>query len=91
MRELPDSEFHVRADVALLAMGFEPVLDPELARQLGLELDGRGRCRCRGNATIVPGVFVAGDVAGDQAIVAGAIASGRRAAQTIADYLKQGS
>jgi indolepyruvate ferredoxin oxidoreductase len=88
MKELPESEFGVRAEVALLAMGYEPVVEAEMARQLGLELDPRGRCVCRDHATSAGGVFVAGDLAGEKAIVAAAIASGRRAARRIEDYLK---
>jgi indolepyruvate ferredoxin oxidoreductase len=89
MRELPGSDFRVKVDLALLAMGFEPVPDGDLARRLGLAVDAQGRIVASGCATSAPDVFVAGDLATGPAYVATAIASGRQAAQKIDEYLRK--
>ena len=87
MRELPGSDFRVKVDLALLAMGFEPVVDGDLAAGLGLATDADGRIVSRDGATSSPDVFVAGDLATGPAYVASAIASGRAAAEKIDAYL----
>ena len=87
MRELPGSEFRVRVDMALLAMGFDPVLEGDLAGRLGLATDDGGRIVAKDCRTSRPDVFVAGDLATGPSYVASAIASGRQSAQKIDDYL----
>jgi NAD(P)H-dependent glutamate synthase small subunit len=87
MKEKPDSEFVVPADLALLAVGFEPKVDKPLAQQLGLA-DDDGRIRVDRCATDVEGIFAAGDVVTGPAYVATAIDSGRRAARRICEYLQ---
>jgi thioredoxin reductase len=53
----------------------------KLARRLGCDLDRKGTIRCGGyEATSVPGVFVAGNVAGDVQLTIVAAAEGTRAA-----------
>ncbi|MGA2265968.1 MAG: FAD-dependent oxidoreductase [Phycisphaerae bacterium] len=91
MRELPGSDFRVKVDMALLAMGFDPVVDSGLAGQLGLAVDGRGCIVARDGATSAPDVFIAGDVATGPAYVVTAIASGRRAAEQIHRYFRSSS
>ena len=84
----PGTEFDVEADMIVLAMGFENVLDTDLAGQLSLNLDSAGRVDIVDKfRTNVPGVFVAGDLASGASYVATAIASGRDAAQRIDKYL----
>lgn len=86
----PGSEFSIKADLVLLAMGF---LHPEqrgLLEQLGAGKDQRGNLRIdRGFMTTVPGVFAAGDCQRGQSLVVWAIADGRRAARAIDRYLMQ--
>jgi NADPH-dependent glutamate synthase beta subunit-like oxidoreductase len=85
--ELPDSEFRVRIDMAVLAMGFEPGLDGPLAGELSLAVDDRGRIVSTDGATSQPNVFVAGDVDSGASYVAAAINSGRQVARKINQYL----
>ncbi|MGC9454319.1 MAG: FAD-dependent oxidoreductase, partial [Phycisphaerae bacterium] len=82
-KEIDGSEFNCKADMVVLATGFEPRLDPHLAEQLDIVVDENGRLKARDNATGTEGVFVAGDVLTGPAYVATAIASGRRAAEQI--------
>lgn len=87
MQEVPGSEFGLNVDLVLLAMGFEPVPDGELVRQLELPADGRGRLAARDFAVGDGGVFVAGDLLNGPSYVATAIDSGRKAAAKIEQYL----
>jgi len=87
MLEVPDSEFAVEADLAVLALGFDAVLPPPLSEQLGLETDGDGRIVLNGLAASAVGVFVAGDLATGPALVANAIDTGRKAAAVIEAHL----
>jgi NAD(P)H-dependent glutamate synthase small subunit len=84
MKELPGTEFTLKADLVLLAMGFLHVRREGLVEQLGVELDGRGNLKVSGGgATSVPGVFAAGDAAQGASLVVRAIAGGREAARAI--------
>ncbi|HUS47735.1 MAG TPA: glutamate synthase small subunit, partial [Phycisphaerae bacterium] len=87
MREIPESEFRMKVDLALLALGFDPVVDPALAGQFGLATDGRGAPIIRDCATSVEGVFAAGDVVTGASYVVTAVSSGRKAAEKVEQYL----
>ena len=87
MVELPGSEFTVSADMAVLALGYEALIDPALASQLNLRMRADGRAEVTNSATSSPGVFAAGDLATGPSIIANAIASGRKAANKIDQYL----
>ena len=89
MKIAPESEFRTKADVALLAIGYDPVIDDDLANQLGLELGPDGRVICEDHSTNLEGVYVAGDLSAGSAFVASAIASGRRAARRIDGFLSR--
>jgi NAD(P)H-dependent glutamate synthase small subunit len=89
MREKPGSGFSVPVDLALLALGFDAEVDPQLAAQLCLEADPAGRAVVKDCATSVPGVFAAGDFAEGASLVVHAIRSGRKAAETIDKYLRE--
>ena len=86
---IPGSEFVIKTDLVLLAMGF---LGPErggMIEQLGVELDGRGNVKTGDDyQSSVPGVFAAGDMRRGQSLVVWAINEGRRAAASIDCYLK---
>jgi glutamate synthase (NADPH/NADH) small chain len=87
MKEVPDSEFVLKADLVLLAMGF---LGPEkpLLEQFGVELDGRGNVVADSDyATSVPGVFACGDARRGQSLVVWAIWEGREAARGVDAFL----
>ncbi|CAL1241249.1 glutamate synthase subunit beta [Candidatus Methylocalor cossyra] len=89
MRRLPGSEFHLRADLVLLAMGFvHPVLDGML-QELGVVLDER--CNVKANTldyrTSVDKVFAAGDMRRGQSLVVWAIREGRQCARAVDEFL----
>jgi glutamate synthase (NADPH) small chain len=90
MIEVPGSEFSLKTDLVLLAMGFLHVEHNRLTDELGVEFDEKGNIRCRDVcATSVDGVFVAGDAGSGASLVVRAIYHGREAAKTICAYLKQ--
>jgi glutamate synthase (NADPH/NADH) len=88
MIEVPGSETVIKADLALLAMGF---LGPEarLADAFTVDTDGRSNIAAEYGrfATTVPGVFAAGDCRRGQSLVVWAIAEGRGAAAAVDAYL----
>jgi glutamate synthase (NADPH/NADH) small chain len=88
-REIGGAESDLPADVVVLAVGFDPVLDVQLAEQLGLEVDGRNKPLVDNFASSVPGVFIAGDLATGAHLVAGALHTGRKAAGRINEYLSR--
>jgi glutamate synthase (NADPH) small chain len=85
---VPGSEFDIKTDLVLLAMGF---LGPErgpLLEDLGVTLTSRGNVgRDARWMTNVPGVFTAGDMQRGQSLIVWAIAEGRSAARAIDQYL----
>ena len=87
MEEMPGTEFGLKVDLAVLAMGFDPAIAPALAEQLGLESDERGRISVTEHATSAEGVFAAGDFVTGASYIATAIDSGRRAAAKIEEHL----
>jgi glutamate synthase (NADPH/NADH) small chain len=82
------SEFELKADLVLLAMGF---LGPErngMLDQLGVKLTERGNVwRDQRWMTSVPGVFTAGDMQRGQSLIVWAIAEGRSAARGVDTFL----
>jgi len=87
MSEIPGSEFRLRADMALLALGFDPIVDDDLAEQFDLATDPRGAAIVTDCRTSAEGVFAAGDLVAGASLVAGAIDSGRRVARKIDTFL----
>jgi len=89
MNEVPGSEFTLKADLVLLAMGFlHPVRDGLLA-DLGVALDERGNVKADVNdyRTSVDKVFAAGDMRRGQSLVVWAIREGRQCARAVDEYL----
>lgn len=75
-------------DLVFLAMGFVHPVYEGLVENLGVELDARHNVRVDAdNRTSVPKVFAAGDASYGAGLVVRAIASGRKAAAAIDDYL----
>ena len=87
MKPISDSSFQVDADIALLAVGFAPVVEKSLVEQLNLRTDEKGNLIIEDYATTVEGIFVAGDLASGASYVATAIHSGREVADRISRYL----
>lgn len=88
MKEIPNSDFTLDADLVLFAMGF---LHPEhtgMLDDLGVTYDSRGNVATDENyATNVANVFSAGDMRRGQSLVVHAIAEGRKLAKCIDEYL----
>ena len=86
---LPGSEFEMKADLVLLAMGFVGPEKSRLLSDLDVHLNDRGTvARDEQWMTNVPGVFAAGDMQRGQSLIVWAIDDGRRAAAAIDTYLK---
>ncbi|MEQ1871086.1 MAG: glutamate synthase subunit beta [Vicinamibacterales bacterium] len=82
------SEFTLKADLVLLAMGFTGPEKPGLLTSFGVKLTERGNVwRDERWMTSVPGVFAAGDVQRGQSLIVWAIAEGRSAAKGVDQYL----
>ena len=82
------TEFELKADLVLLAMGFTGPQRTGLLEELGVELDARGNVRRDENwMTSVDGVFVAGDMGRGQSLIVWAIAEGRSAAAAVDRHL----
>jgi len=84
MKEIPGTEFELKCELVLLALGF---IHPEhsLPNQLGLELDPRGNIKAEFGkyATSRENIFAAGDARRGQSLVVWAIHEGREAARAI--------
>ena len=89
MQEIPGSEFDLRADLVLLAMGFVHPVHAGVIEQLGLERDARGNVLADTEAyrTSNPRVFAAGDMRRGQSLVVWAIREGRQCARAIDEAL----
>jgi glutamate synthase (NADPH/NADH) small chain len=82
------SERDIRADLVLLAIGFDGTEDQPLLRQFGVRRNARGAVDPSSDwQTDVDGVFVAGDMHRGASLIVWAIAEGRAAAAAIHTYL----
>jgi glutamate synthase (NADPH/NADH) small chain len=89
MVEVPGSEFSLKVDLVLLAMGFVHVEHNKLLDDLQVEFDPRGNIKYSSDyQTSSKGVFVAGDAGTGASLVVRAIFHGRKAAEAIDKYLK---
>ncbi|MBI1887632.1 MAG: glutamate synthase subunit beta [Nitrosomonadales bacterium] len=88
MSEIAGSEFELKADLVLLAMGFvspvQKVLDA-----FGIEKDARGNAKAdtENYRTSMDKVFAAGDMRRGQSLVVWAIREGRQCARAVDEYL----
>jgi glutamate synthase (NADPH/NADH) small chain len=89
-REIPGSEFTLKADLVFLAMGFLYADPKGLLEQLGVNKDGRGNVKADESdyKTSVAGVFTAGDSRRGQSLVGWAISEGRECAREVDKYLR---
>ena len=91
MVEVPGSEFTIKADLVLLAMGFVSPMQKVLDA-FGVEKDARGNAKAtvdgqKAYQTNVSKVFAAGDMRRGQSLVVWAIREGRQCAQAVDEYL----
>ena len=92
MAEVPGSEFELKADLVLLAMGFLGPTQNGLIEELSLDQDTRSNVRAmpdgaRCYQTSNPKVFAAGDMRRGQSLVVWAIREGRQCARAVDEYL----
>src|SRR5262249_29872112 len=89
MKPIPGTEFELRADLILLAMGFVHPVHEGMVSALGVELDARGNIKAseRDYRASRPKIFAAGDMRRGQSLVVWAIREGRQAAQAIDKFL----
>jgi glutamate synthase (NADPH) small chain len=87
-KPVPGSEFELRADLVLLAMGFVGAEPGGVLNELGVKMTERGTVSRDANwMTSVPGVFTAGDMQRGQSLIVWAIAEGRSCARGVDQYL----
>ncbi len=79
------------ADLAIMALGFEPEDLPTLWGQpeLGVTRWGTIKADFQTHATNLPGVYAVGDIVRGASLVVWAIRDGREAADAMLDYLAQ--
>jgi glutamate synthase (NADPH/NADH) small chain len=89
MQEVPGSEFDLKADLVLLAMGFVGPRQAGLIEQGGVELDPRGNVKANvvDYRTSAPNIFSCGDMRRGQSLVVWAIREGRQCARSVDEYL----
>jgi len=89
MQEIAGSEFHIKADLVLLAMGFLHPVQTGLLEKLSIALDGRGNVKATDAdyATSQPKIFTAGDARRGQSLVVWAIREGRQCARAVDEFL----
>ena len=91
MQEIPGSEFEMKADLVLLAMGFVSPVQPMLDA-FGVAKDARGNAQATTEglgcyATSVPKVYAAGDMRRGQSLIVWAIREGRQCARAVDEFL----
>jgi len=89
MTQIVGSEFELKADLVLLAMGFVGPQRAGMIEQSGVDLDPRGNVAAdtSGYATSIDGLFAAGDMRRGQSLVVWAIREGRQCARAVDAYL----
>ncbi|HEV3241592.1 MAG TPA: glutamate synthase subunit beta [Casimicrobiaceae bacterium] len=87
--ELPGSEFEIKADLVLFAMGYVHPVHEGMLEQLGVKYDARGNVAADTETyqTSVPKVFAAGDTRRGQSLIVWAIREGRQCARAIDEAL----
>ncbi len=89
MKPVPGSEFRLRVDLVLLAMGFVHTDQGGFLKDSGIEFNERGNIKTADDyMTSIPGIFTAGDAHAGPSLIVHAIQHGRRAARAINDWLK---
>lgn len=86
---LPNTEFDLRADLVLLAMGFLSPVHEGMIASLGVDLDQRGNVKADTVAykSSLDKVFSCGDMRRGQSLVVWAIREGRQCAHAVDKFL----
>ena len=88
MREVEDSQFELKADLVLLAMGFTaPVKNVLDAFGVDTDVRGNARANTQNYRSNVDKVFAAGDMRRGQSLVVWAIREGRQCARAVDEFL----
>ena len=89
MVEIPGSEFVLKADLVLLAMGFVGPRKPGLVEQSGVTLDARGNVAANTSdyKSSEARIFACGDMRRGQSLVVWAIREGRQCARSVDEFL----
>lgn len=89
MQVVEGSDFEIKADLVLLAMGFVRPIHQGLITALELETDDRGNVKANTDdyVTNKAKVFAAGDMRRGQSLIVWAIREGRQCARSIDDFL----
>ncbi len=85
MSEVAGSEFEIKADLVLLAMGFVNPVHAGMLDALGVAYDARGNVQADTESyrTSIDKVFAAGDMRRGQSLIVWAIREGRQAARAV--------
>ena len=85
-----NSEFKIKADMIIKALGFDPQNLPEMFNSKDLKITDRGTLKINFDTmeTNLPGVFAAGDIARGASLVVWAIKDGRDAAVSIKKFIE---
>ncbi|MCL6250193.1 glutamate synthase subunit beta [Altererythrobacter sp. KTW20L] len=89
LQEVPGTEFTLKADLILLAMGFVGPRKAGMIDQSGVELDGRGNVLADTTSyqTSDPQIWACGDMRRGQSLVVWAIREGRQCARAVDEAL----
>ena len=87
---IPNSNFEIKADMVIKALGFDPEDLPKLFCNSNLAVSTWGtiKINLKSMATNIPGIFAAGDIVRGASLVVWAIRDGREAATSIQKYLE---
>jgi glutamate synthase (NADPH/NADH) small chain len=88
-RPIPGTEFDIKGELVLLAMGFVHPVHEGMIESLGLTLDPRGNVKADTESyqTSIDKVFACGDMRRGQSLVVWAIREGRQTAHAIDKFL----
>jgi glutamate synthase (NADPH/NADH) small chain len=89
LKELAGTDFTLKADLVILAMGFLHVAHNGLIKDLNLKLDDLGNVSVDNYQTSESGIFAVGDTVNGASLVVRAINSGREAAVVIDNWIKE--
>ena len=87
---IPNSDYEIKSDIAIKALGFEPENLPKLFNDSNLTISNWGtiKINLKSMETNISGVFAAGDIVRGASLVVWAIRDGRDAAKSIQKYLE---
>ena len=88
---IKNSDFEIKSDMVIKALGFDPENLPKLFNNSNLSISkwGTVKINLKSMETDVPGVFAAGDIVRGASLVVWAIKDGRDAAASIQKYLEK--